>query len=52
MLVAEAERRGVKIRLGSDVVRVNCDKSPPSVSLSSGEEVVADAVIGADGETP
>lgn len=48
ILLREALRLGVSIRLNSQIVRFNlCE---PSVDLASGEKYVADLVIGADGE--
>ena len=47
--MAEARRLGARIRLDCDVV--NVDLHDPHVVLSTGEKLVADAVIGADGES-
>lgn len=47
--MAEARRLGARIRLDCDVVTV--DPHDPHVILSTGEKIVADAVIGADGES-
>ena len=46
-LINEARRLGARIRLDCDVVTVNCDE--PYVVLSTGEKIVADVIIGADG---
>lgn len=50
ILHEEALCLGVKIRLGCDVLDVQCSAQSPTVHLSGGEPAVADVVIGADGE--
>lgn len=48
VLVEEAERLGVEIRLGCDVVSVKCEY-PPEARLADGQVVVGDVIVGADG---
>ncbi|TKA67890.1 hypothetical protein B0A49_05472 [Cryomyces minteri] len=49
ILVDEAARLGAQMRLGCDVVHTECSDRSPCVRLSTGEEIVADVVVGADG---
>ena len=49
VLVDEARRLGAQLRLGADVVKVECNNRRPSVILGDGEEITADIVVGADG---
>lgn len=49
VLANEARRLGAQIRLGADVVNVECNDECPSVSLATGERIEADVVVGADG---
>lgn len=47
VLVNEAKRLGVKIRLGSNVETVKFEQS--TILLSGGEVVAGDVIVGADG---
>jgi len=49
VLVEEAMRLGAEIRLGQDVVGVDCEEAYPVVRLANGEEILGDVVVGADG---
>ena len=49
VLVEEAERLGVQIRLGCTVTQIDCSSTPILVSISGGADVRADFVLGADG---
>lgn len=49
VLVTEAQRLKVDLRLGAEVTGIDCNEASPSVRLSSGEKVYGDVVIGADG---
>ena len=49
VLVDEAERLGVILRLGCDVQSADCRDSGPSVTLADGEVIMADVIVGADG---
>ena len=49
VLVEEAKRLGVTIRVNCAVTRINCSKAPISVAISAGPDIHADVVIGADG---
>jgi len=49
ILFDEAVRLGLKIRLNSKASAV--DFEMPSVTLTTGEEVFADVVVGADGKS-
>ena len=50
VLVQEAERLGVKIRLNCAVTRIDCESELAVViSSSAGVDIEADAVVGADG---
>ncbi len=48
-LLDEAERRGVEVRRGAEVVDVAGDANGATVTLASGERLTADLVVGADG---
>jgi 2-polyprenyl-6-methoxyphenol hydroxylase-like FAD-dependent oxidoreductase len=48
-LLDEAERRGVDVRRGREVVDVSSDGRGATVTLAGGERLTADLVIGADG---
>ena len=48
VLLQEAKRLGVAIRLGADIVSI--DFFQPSIKLSNGEIYTSDVIIGADGE--
>ena len=50
VLVDEAERLGVELRLGCDVERVECRDDVPIATLADGETFRADVIVGADGE--
>ncbi|KAL9078658.1 MAG: hypothetical protein Q9157_002422 [Trypethelium eluteriae] len=49
ILVAEARRLRVDIRLGAEVREVKCYETGPFVQLSNGEKVCGDVIVGADG---
>lgn len=49
VLVEEALRLGAEIRLGQDVMSVDCTEETPVVLLGGGEKVVANVIVGADG---
>lgn len=49
VLADEAQRLGAHLRLGVDVVEVECNDQNPSVTLAGGERLVADVIVGADG---
>ena len=49
VLVDEAERLGVVIRLGCAVTQIGCSGAPVLVSVSAGADIPADVVLGADG---
>lgn len=49
VLAEEAERLGVKIRLGCAVTQINCSCAPILVSTSAVLDVQVDVVLGADG---
>jgi 2-polyprenyl-6-methoxyphenol hydroxylase-like FAD-dependent oxidoreductase len=48
-MLDEAERRGVDVRRGAEVTAVESDSARAVVTLSTGERLSADLVIGADG---
>ena len=48
-LLDEAERRGVEVRRGAEVTGIESDDSGAVVTLTSGERIRADIVVGADG---
>ncbi len=48
-MLDEAERRGVEVRRGAQVVAVESDSASAAVTLSTGERLPADLVVGADG---
>src|SRR6478752_5685339 len=48
-LLDEAERRGVEVRRGAEVVDVAGDANGATVTLAGGERLTADLVVGADG---
>lgn len=48
-LLDEAERRGVDVRRGVEVVDVHTDGSGATVALADGQRLTGDVVIGADG---
>lgn len=50
VLLDEAQRLGVEIRVGCKVVAVDFD--PPAVSLPDGQQLRADVVVGCDGRSP
>lgn len=50
MLLNEAVRLGAKIQLDCEVQKVDFGNKP-KLTLKTGQTVVADIVIGADGET-
>lgn len=47
VLVGEARRLGAKIRLNSEVIKVEC--SPAAAFLASGQTISADILVGGDG---
>lgn len=49
LLYETALKYGVTVRANSKVTSVNIKPEAPSVTLESGEEIVADVIIGADG---
>lgn len=49
VLVEEARRLGADIRLGCDVIDIQCGKQSPVVKLASGETITGDVIVGADG---
>lgn len=49
VLVEEARRLGVTIRVNCAVTRIDCSNAPISVGNSLGPDIEADVVIGADG---
>ena len=49
LLWEEAERLGVKLRLSSSVVDLDCRNIAPSLKLVDGEKVEADVIVLADG---
>ena len=49
VLLREAERLGVKIRVGCAVTHIACSSVPISISNSAGADIHADIVLGADG---
>ena len=49
VLAKEAERIGVKIRLGCAVTQIICSDASILVSNSAGPDIGADAILGADG---
>jgi salicylate hydroxylase len=49
VLADEARRLGVEMRLGQDVISVDCKDARPVVHLADGEKVEGDVVVGADG---
>lgn len=49
VLVDEARRLGARMRLGCDVVEVQCHDLDPSVTLANNEKITADVIVGADG---
>ena len=48
-LADEVRRLGVQVRLGAEVVKVECNDERPTIILSSGEKLSADVIVGADG---
>src|SRR3954462_13646634 len=48
-MLDEAERRGIEVRRGAEVTGVESDGDGAVVSLSTGERLPADLVVGADG---
>ena len=50
VLVDEAERLGVTLRLGCDVESADYRDDGPIVTLADGEIVMADVIVGADGK--
>ncbi len=48
-LLDEAERRGVEVRRGAEVVDVASNADGATVTLAGGERLAADLVVGADG---
>lgn len=49
VLLQEARRLGVGIRLGVDVISIDCDTEQPAAILRDGQRLYADVVVGADG---
>ena len=49
VLVEEARRLGVCIKVNCAVTRIDCSNAPVSVGNSAGPDIEADVVIGADG---
>ncbi|KAL9090677.1 MAG: hypothetical protein Q9165_005165 [Trypethelium subeluteriae] len=49
VLVTEAQRLGVDIRLEAEVREISCYESDPFVQLANGEKISGDVIVGADG---
>lgn len=50
VLLEEAQRLGVVIRLNSNILKINTASAKPSIMLSTGETFECDVIIGADGQ--